>query len=55
MLELGFGFENSFDEILEYCKSNPIYDEVLLKYPDKILEYELDGKIAIKDGKVFVL
>ena len=45
----------SFDEILEYCKSNPIYDEVLLKYPDKILEYELDGKIAIKDGKVFVL
>ena len=50
-----FGFENSFDEILEYCKSNPIYDEVLLKYPDKILEYELDGKIAIKDGKVFVL
>ena len=50
-----FGFENSFDEILEYCKSNPIYDEVLPKYPDKILEYELDGKIAIKDGKVFVL
>ena len=50
-----FGFENSFDEILEYCKSNPIYDEVLLTYPDKILEYELDGKIAIKDGKVFVL
>ncbi|WP_141049431.1 DNA-processing protein DprA [Aliarcobacter cryaerophilus] len=50
-----FGFENSFDEILEYCKSNSIYDEVLLKYPDKILEYELDGKIAIKDGKVFVL
>ena len=50
-----FGFENSFDEILEYCKSNPIYDEVLLKCPDKILEYELDGKIAIKDGKVFVL
>ncbi len=50
-----FGFENSFDEILEYCKSNPIYDEVLFKYPDKILEYELDGKIAIKDGKVFVL
>lgn len=50
-----FEFENSFDEILEYCKNNPIYDEVLLKYPDKILEYELDGKISIKDGKVFVL
>lgn len=50
-----FKFENNFDEILEYCKSNPNYDEALLKYTDKILEYELDGKISIKDGKVFIV
>ena len=50
-----FGFENSFDEILEYCKTSPLYDEALQKYPEKILEYELDGKIKIANGKIFLI
>jgi DNA processing protein len=44
-----------FDEFLEFCKTNPIYDEVVLKYGDKVFEYELLGKIEIKQGKIFVL
>src|SRR5574344_1985155 len=48
-------FREVFDEILEFCKTCPNYDEAILKYPNQILEYELDGKIAIKDGKVFVV
>ena len=48
-------FREVFDEVLEFCKTSPNYDEAILKYPNQILEYELDGKIAIKDGKVFVL
>jgi DNA processing protein len=48
-------FREVFDEVLEFCKTSPNYDEAILKYPNQILEYELDGKIAIKDGKVFVV
>lgn len=46
--------KDSFDEILEYCKTSPLYDEALQKYPEKILEYELDGKIKIENGKIFI-
>lgn len=48
-------FKEFFDEVLEYCKSSPNYDEAIAKYPNQILEYELDGKIRIENGKVFVL
>ncbi|RXI27479.1 DNA-processing protein DprA [Aliarcobacter trophiarum] len=47
-------FDNP-DEVLEYCKISPNYDEAILKFPDKILEYELDGKIKIENGKVFLV
>ena len=43
------------DEFLEYCKTNPNYDEAALKYGDKVFEYELLGKIKISNGKVLVL
>ena len=43
------------DDFLEYCQSSPTYDEAVLKYSDKVFEYELLGKIQIKNGKVFVL
>lgn len=38
------------DEIIEFCSKNPTYEEAHLKYEDKILEYELDGKIKIEAG-----
>lgn len=48
-------FKEVYDEVLEYCKNSPLYEQALLKYPDKILEYELDGKIKIENGKVFLI
>ena len=42
------------DDFLDYCKSNPLYNEALTKYGDKIFEYELEGKIIIKDSRVFI-
>lgn len=43
------------DEFLEYCKKSPTYDEVMLKYPSKVFEYELLGKIKVENGLVFVV
>lgn len=41
--------ENS-DDFLEFCKTNPTFDEALLKYDSLVYEYELDGQIQIKNG-----
>ncbi|MCD6258970.1 MAG: DNA-protecting protein DprA [Helicobacteraceae bacterium] len=43
------------DEFLEYCQKNPSYDEVLAKFAAKVFEYELSGKIAVKNGKIQLL
>jgi len=43
------------DQFLEYCKTNPTYDEAMIKDGVKLFEYELSGKITIVDGKVFVM
>ncbi len=42
------------DEFLEYCKTNPTYDEAIAKFGAKIFEYELSGKIIVKNGKIFI-
>ena len=43
------------DDILEFCKNNPSYESAIAKYPNKIFEYELEGKIKIENGKVIVI
>jgi DNA processing protein len=43
------------DEILSFCSTNPSLNSALKIYGDKIYEYELDGKIIIKDLKVYLL
>lgn len=46
--------ENSISDIfLEYCKSNPTYDNAIAKYSEKVFEYELSGKILINNGRIF--
>ncbi len=42
------------DEVLLFCKSNPTYESAILKFPNEILEYELDGKIKINNGKIYL-
>ncbi|MFW2353370.1 hypothetical protein [Aliarcobacter butzleri] len=44
--------ENIKDDFLEYCKTNPSYNEAVLKFGEKVFEYELFGKISIKNGKL---
>ena len=43
------------DEILEFCKSYPSYDDAVSKFGEKIFEYELLGKIQIKQGEISIL
>lgn len=43
------------DEFLEYCKTTPLYEEAIQKYASKVFEHELEGKIKVENGKVFLL
>lgn len=47
--------EQSQDELLEFAKKNPTYEEFVAKFGDKVFEYELEGKIVVKDAKVYAL
>lgn len=47
--------EKILDEILIFCKSQPMLIKCLEKYGDKIYEYELDGKLQINGNYVSVL
>lgn len=43
------------DEFIEFCATNPTYDEALAKYPQRVFEAELNGDIKIKNGVVIRL
>jgi DNA processing protein len=43
------------DKFLDYCNTNPTYDEALKEYPEKIFEAELSGEIEIRNAKVYLL
>jgi len=43
------------DEFLEYCSTNPIYDDAVAQHNNKVFEYELMGKIEIKNGIIYPL
>lgn len=38
------------DEFLYFCAKNPTLQDAILRYGEKVYEYELDGKIAIERG-----
>ena len=40
------------DTFVEFCKTNPTYDEALKKYPSRVFEAELSGEIFIENGRV---
>lgn len=39
----------------EFVSTNPNYEEAFSKFPNKLFEYELEGKLRLKNGKVYVL
>ena len=51
------GIKKNFiqDEVLLFCKNNPSYEEAMNKFPNKIFEYELEGKIKIENGRIQIL
>lgn len=46
--------ESEQDAFLDFCKSNPTYEESLKKYNSLVYEYELNGKIEIINGFIKV-
>ena len=40
------------DDFLEFCKSNPTYDEALAQFASRIFEAELLGEIVVKNGVI---
>lgn len=42
------------DDFLDYCKSNPNYEKAVNKYSQLVFEYELNGKIMIKNGEIYI-
>lgn len=53
----GFGAleKKSDDDFLRYCETNPGYEAALSAYGDRVLEYELEGKIAIRNAKIHLI
>lgn len=47
--------DNLVDPIFEYLNTNPTFDEATQKYPNELFEYELNGKIEVKNGRVIVI
>lgn len=43
------------DTILEFCRSNPLFEEAFLRFGDTLFEYELEGKIRRSNGRIEVL
>lgn len=43
------------DEFLLYCKNNPTYEEAISLYNEKLLEYEINEKIKITNGRIFLV
>ncbi|KAB7886363.1 DNA-processing protein DprA [Poseidonibacter ostreae] len=44
--------EKTKDEFLLFCESSPSYEEAILKFGNRVLEYELEGKIVINNARV---
>ncbi len=46
--------DNVEDEFTEFCKTSPTYDDAIALYGEKLFEYELDGIIEIRHGRVIL-
>ncbi len=44
--------EKKGDDFIDFCKSNPTYEDTLKKFPTRVFEAELSGEITIQNGKV---
>lgn len=42
------------DEVLDFCQMMPSFDEAYTRFGEKIYEYEIEGKIERRNGKIYV-
>jgi len=47
--------ENVADDFLEYCKNFPRYDKAILEYGNRVLDYELEGKITVENNIIKII
>ncbi len=40
---------------IAYCRTHPIYDDALKRFPDEIYEAELEGSIEVRNGRVYAV
>ncbi len=43
------------DELLEYCSCGVSYEKAVERYGERIVEYELEGRIKIEHGNIYVV
>jgi len=43
------------DPFLDFCRSNPTFEEAVRLYPNELYQYELEGKIVVVSGRVAVI
>ena len=46
--------EMSKDDFFYFCQSNPTLDEAVKKFGERVYEAELEGKIVVENGKIFI-
>ena len=46
--------EMSKDHFFYFCQSNPTLDEAVKKFGERVYEAELEGKIVVENGKIFI-
>jgi len=42
------------DDFFYFCQSNPTLDEAVEKFGERVYEAELEGKIVVENGKIFI-
>lgn len=47
--------EETEDELLQFCSKHPTYEETLSRFGGRVFEYELEGRIVVKEGRVYPL
>ncbi|SFP10268.1 DNA-processing protein DprA [Hydrogenimonas thermophila] len=43
------------DTFIQYCRKSPSYEDAMKKFGQKVFEAELEGIIAVKDGRIVIL
>jgi len=41
------------DELLDFCEKAPFFEEAIAEFGERVYEYEILGKIAVKNGRIY--